>query len=244
MFSEVQARTFDDVDLQCIKEWAVLKNDLSTGMENPAKRTTLLQRRVDWSPQEFSDYWAGPHAAIALGIPHVTTYTQNRVIRPLWSLAGVPAFECDGVVELEFLDAPSMLDAGQSLAVRELLPADELRFLRGITLCSVPRGARQIQAGVNKVMLAACPRDGWADFRALLERCGSRVFSVDPVHSVGHRPGLTFEPDPPQFFATLWFPVAADMYAAFAPGSAWDARSDGVFRRATVWHMDPLPIIV
>src|SRR4051812_46215206 len=102
----------------------------------PAKRCCLLRRRRDLSFETFREYWAGPHAAIARTMPGIARYTQNRVAEQLWERhTGSMAFECDGIVELEFRDEKAMAEANASDEARRLLPEDELRFLDAITLC-------------------------------------------------------------------------------------------------------------
>lgn len=211
----------------------------------PAKRCTLLRRRRDWTWPAFAEHWAGPHAAIALTMPGIARYTQNRVGQSLWIVAGAVGFDCDGIVELEFQSPQAMVEAAASAAVRTLLPEDEERFLDGITLCSVPGGARQVWHGMEKVMLALCLVSpyGQVNLVRLLESSGCVAYSIDPVRSVMHRPRLAFESDPPEFSATLWFPVGRAGQEAFSPDAPWSRRANKLLRRATAWQVQPLAVV-
>jgi hypothetical protein len=211
----------------------------------PAKRCTLLRRRKDWTWRAFAEYWAGPHAAIALTMPGIARYTQNRVSKSLWTTTGTAGFDCDGIVELEFQSPQAMDEATASAAVRTLLPEDEERFLEGITLCSVPGGARQVWPGMDKIMLALClvsPNEQ-RNLLRLLELSGCVAYSIDPVHSVMHRPRLSYELDPPEFFLTLWFPAGRAGEEAFSPDAPWSQRANKVLRRATAWQVQPLTVV-
>jgi hypothetical protein len=211
-----------------------------------AKRCSLLRRRRDLTVDAFRDHWAGPHAAIARTMPGIARYTQNRIAEQLWAQHGaVPAFECDGIVELEFRDQRAMAEANASDAVRHLLPEDELRFLDGITLCAVPAGSRQTWPGMVKVMMAARLLDGIPADRLgdVLGTSGCIEQSVDPVSATFHRERLGHETQPPQFFATLWFDPRHELGATFAAESPWRRAAAACIGRGTVWRCDPLAIV-
>ncbi|MDM0085385.1 EthD domain-containing protein [Variovorax sp. J31P179] len=208
-----------------------------------AKRCSLLRRRRDWTFERFANHWAGPHAAIALTMPGIARYTQNRVSEELWVRG--ERFDCDGIVELEFRDEQSMAEAGKGEAVRTLLPEDEERFLDGITLCRVQGGARQMWPGMTKAMLAGCLSKD-RDFEALeaaLVASGCVQWSIDYVSATFHRQRLAYEDDPPQVFANLWFEDGSNLSAAFSDGSKWGRMAGQVLRRGTVWRTDPLQIV-
>ena len=212
------------------------------------KRCSLLQRRADMGPEAFRAHWAQPHAEIARRVPGIRRYTQNRVERTLWADGGGHApYACDGIVELEFLSEPAMAEANASAAVLQELPADEPHFLRGITLCRVPVGARQTWPGQRKVMLALHHAQGVTGLAARVgEALGALPLlehSVDPVHSSFHREALHHEVPAPQLFATLWFAPGADLAALLGPGSAWAAAMSGLGVHGAAWLCDPLPIV-
>ena len=212
----------------------------------PTKRCSLLRRRRSLTHDAFRAHWAGPHADIARLMPGIARYTQNRIADRLWSLP-VPAFDCDGIVELEFRDARAMSEANASDAVQRLLPEDEPRFVDAITLCRVPAGACQTRAGRTKAMLAARLSDSSAGsldaLREAVQASGCIECSIDPVQGSFHRQQLSHEAEPPHAFATLWFEPQADLRAAFAEGSGWDRAARACIVRGTVWHIDALPII-
>ncbi len=212
------------------------------------KRCSLLKRRQDLSVQSFRDHWAGPHAVIARAMPGISRYTQNRILECLWTRQ--PSFEtssCDGIVELEFRDEPSLLEANESDAVRRLLPEDEPRFLSGITLCRVPVGARQTWQGMSKVMLVARLTDPNGSpvekMEALLLASGCVESSVDVVADAFHRSHLAYESDPPEIFATLWFDPRSDLQKAFGEHSAWHKAAAKCLIRGAAWLCDPLAIV-
>ena len=78
------------------------------------KRMTLLAKREGLSTSDFRSYWAGPHAALALGMDGISKYTHNRVDKVLWTTDGAPRFCIDGIVELYFRDEDAMRDAQAS----------------------------------------------------------------------------------------------------------------------------------
>lgn len=216
---------------------------MTSNFLQPAKRCSLLRRRLGTTFQQFSEHWAGPHAAIALKMPGISRYTQNRVSEVLWQTGD--SFACDGVVELEFTDAGAMAKAGEGDAVRTLLPQDEERFLDAITLCRVPGGAPQIRPGMSKVILTGCfsERGDVSSLRDLLQSSGTRSSTVDLVLETFHRSRLGFEADAPQVFATGWFDNVAAMRTAFSESSIWLHEAPPLFRRATAWNIDPLKIV-
>lgn len=212
------------------------------------KRCSLLQRRADLPVDAFRAHWAGPHAAIARQAPGIACYTQNRIEERLWAWSDEgPAYDGDGIVELEFRDGRSILEANASEVVQRLLPEDELRFLRGITLCRVPSGARQTWPGRGKAMLAARlagdPHAALERLEAALRLSGCARCSVDPVVDSFHRDRLDHEAAPPQVFASLWFDPQVDLAATIAAGPAWLDAAGHCIARGSLWRCDPLVII-
>lgn len=207
------------------------------------KRSTLLRRKTGLSFTAFCDHWAGPHADIALAMPGIARYTQNRLRERLWSAGDDRrGFACDGIVELEFQSELALEKAGSSEASQSLLPEDEQRFLDAITLCRTPAGARQVWPRMVKVMVAASFPNGtdisWLE--PLIHRSNSRYCSVELVHQSFNRPHLDFEANPPGFFATLWFAKEAESRAFFAQ-PAWRSSADKSLDKCSAWISDPKP---
>lgn len=209
------------------------------------KRTSLLRRRPDWTPEAFRAHWAGPHADIACSIPGIARYTQNRTIDCLWRTSPT-AYECDGLVELEFQSETALLAANTHVAVKQLLPEDELRFLQAITLCRVPQGAQQVWPGFAKVMLAArwqAPSAALSSWSHWLHELDCITWSVEEVSSTLHRPQLQHESEPPQLFANLWCESERAARRAFEQPSGWRAHAPQYLAQASAWLVDPLAII-
>ncbi len=222
--------------------------EASESTEFLGKRCSLLRRRPDMDRLAFRRHWVGPHAAIAIRMPGIAHYTQNRLDEPLWQIAERSrGYEADGIVELEFRDERSMQEANAGPVVREMLPPDELRFLEAITLCQVPAGAAQIRYGLAKVMLALrfadAARDGIRMLAEAIAALGCVAHTVESVAATFHRTQLQHESEPPDVFATLWFDDAAGARAALA-GGAWPHWAGRALRRGTAWLCDPLPIVL
>lgn len=179
-------------------------------------------------------------------MPGVSRYTQNRVLERLWA-SEPEAYDCDGLVELEFRDEQALREANASETVRKLLPEDEPRFVEAITLCRVPAGARQTWPGRSKVMLAARLRDdaenGSERLQDLLASSGCLASSIDMVADVFHRPGLLHESEPPQVFATLWFDPRDDLREIFVERSPWSMSAASRLERGAAWLCDPLVVV-
>jgi hypothetical protein len=181
-------------------------------------------------------------------MPGIARYTQNRVSEGLWNHSESKyAFECDGIVELEFRDEQSMVEANASETVRTLLPQDELNFLAAITLCRVPIGARQTWDGKVKAMLAgklarASSLTRLHEFLGGIEPRPAE-FSIDLVLGASHREELDFERDPPNVFATLWFDPHHSLKTIFGPTSHWSKMAPSFISRGTLWRCDTLAIV-
>jgi len=228
-----------------MKDRSSLQDAASTAVV--CKRISLLRRRQDMTVDAFRAHWAGPHADIAREVPGIARYTQNRVKEVLWVTPHDHGeYLCDGLVELEFLDAHAMQLAGETVAVKALLPEDEMRFLQGITLCRTTKGARHLWPGMHKVMLAirweavgcrGLSLDAWIQATGCLE------YSVETVASAFHRAQLVHEPLAPHMFATLWFDHLASARRAMAPQTSWSMSARAAMSKATAWLVDPLPIM-
>ncbi len=214
----------------------------------PLKRCSLLVSRNDRSVQEFREYWAGPHAAIALQIPEIARYTQNRLDKPLltWGEEGA-SYRADGIVELEFTGPEGIALANQSDAVKSLLPQDEPNFLRGITLCRTLGGVQQVWPGMTKSMLAVHfqgdPRTGFKVLETALDKCGCVKFSVEAVVDSFHRETLEHDETVPHAFASLWFSDLTHLNSAVNPDARWHKDISNCVSRGSFWKCDPLKIV-
>lgn len=210
-----------------------------------AKRTSMLRRRHDMSKEEFFAHWAGPHADIAKQIPGVSVYTQNRIVTDIWSTPNNSIYHCDGIVELEFQDAQSRIDAGSSDAVSRKLPQDELNFLDAITLCLVDGGVPHVRHGWIKVILGGYLHQGYnaQDLEQFIASSDVQHFSLEKVHEAFGRTSLAVEIKPPQVFATIWFAEEPQLKRFFCSASHWDQKAREIFQLCTVWHVDPLAIV-
>ncbi|MBZ2195458.1 EthD domain-containing protein [Occultella gossypii] len=95
-----------------------------------SKRITYLERRDGMTPADFSSYWRGRHAPIAVDLPGVVCYRQNHVIPG--SVAEGAAYAVDGIVELWFASDHDA-QAGLTTDVSDRLIVDEPNFLAGLT---------------------------------------------------------------------------------------------------------------
>ncbi len=188
------------------------------------KRMTLLAKREGLSTSDFRSYWAGPHAALALGMEGISKYTQNRVDKVLWSAHDRPSFCIDGIVELCFRDEQAMRDAQASKVGRRHIPADELNFLKGWTLCIVDTEGGDISASDRPVkvivpfLLGAASR---GDFVLALTQHTSKAnlaLTLNWTVSTARRDRLWSEPLPPDGFAVLRFESVASAHDAFDEG--------------------------
>lgn len=96
------------------------------------KRVTYLERRDDFSVDDFRQYWATKHAAIAVLLPDVISYRQNVIVSRGVVANGGPEYRLDGIVELWFSNEESAGDGFDS-DVADRLIEDEEKFLSGLT---------------------------------------------------------------------------------------------------------------
>jgi uncharacterized protein (TIGR02118 family) len=88
------------------------------------KVVEFFSRRADLAPEAFLAHWRDRHTQVVLGIAGLRRYVQNPVI----GLAGVPAWEFDGVVEVWFDSLQVMRDNGRS-DYWPVVVEDEKRFI-------------------------------------------------------------------------------------------------------------------
>lgn len=185
------------------------------------KRMTLLAKKEGLSTSDFRSYWAGPHAALALGMNGISKYTHNRVDKVLWTTDDPPSFSIDGIVELFFRDEEAMREAQASTVGRRHIPADEPNFLKGWTLCIVDtRGDGTVSRDhpvkvIVPFLLGTSSRERFAD--AIVEHAsetGLRLV-LNWTVSTARRERLWSEPSPPDGFAVLWFDSVAAAHDAF-----------------------------
>lgn len=177
------------------------------------KRLSLLRRRRDLSREQFNAYWGGPHAKLALEIPELAKYDQNRVARVLVERAGGSEghFQVDGVVELYFADEAAMARAGASDVIRSRLPKDEHNLMHGITLTLTETEGEAVQddALAKMMLVASVGGDSQiAEFRSEVRRLVSKIPHLQHVlfDWIGHvywRPDLWHEPVVPDVVVSL-----------------------------------------
>lgn len=82
------------------------------------KAIILLKRRADMSREQFSDWWLGDHARLALGLPGLRGLSFNLV-------EGDGTGEVDGVSELWF-DSQAAFEAAYASEHGRAVAADSL----------------------------------------------------------------------------------------------------------------------
>ncbi|WP_395063361.1 EthD domain-containing protein [Paraburkholderia silvatlantica] len=208
------------------------------------KRVALLQRQGELTPGAFFSYWAGPHAALASALPGLTRYTQNRLVKRVWSRSTEePDFSFDGVAELEFdgTVATSIL----SETAQQALLEDETKFIGAITLCRVSPGSRPTWNHRQKIWMACglSPNQSAVEnFVLAIQRTGCAVFSVEQVESTFHRETLGFESSPPTVLATLWFDPDVNIVDQFS-SSHWRDVAANCVTRGAAWLVDTIQIV-
>lgn len=189
------------------------------------KRMTLLAKKEGLSTADFRSYWAGPHAALALGMDGISKYTHNRVDKVLWTTDDPPRFSVDGVVELYFRDEEAMRSAQASAVGRRHIPADEPVFLKGWTLCIVDtegddsgRTDRPVKVMVPFLLgTSSRERFGLAITRYASE--ANLPLELNWTASTARRERLWSEPSPPDGFAVFWFDSVSAAHDAFDGGA-------------------------
>ena len=84
-----------------VREHVVFRRPV--GDKPSIKRLSLLQRRADISPQEFSNYWEHVHGPLAHCHRHVALYVQNHSVPH-----GTKPLLFDGIAEFQITDLAAM----------------------------------------------------------------------------------------------------------------------------------------
>lgn len=211
------------------------------------KRMTLLAKKDGTSTSDFRSYWAGPHAALALGMEGISKYTHNRVDKVLWSTDDPPRFTVDGIVELYFRDEDAMRAAQASTVGRSHIPADEPIFLKGWTLCIVETEGDEFDMRKKpvKVLVPFLLKTSSKDALSLaVTRLASEVnqqFALNWTVSTARRERLWSEPSPPDGFAVFWFDSVATAHDAFDEGPLCNLLA-AHSATATAYLINELPI--
>jgi uncharacterized protein (TIGR02118 family) len=208
------------------------------------KRMTLLAKKEGWSTSDFRAYWAGPHAALALGMDGISKYTHNRVDKVLWASGDAPVFDVDGFVELFFAGAEAMRLAQASPVGQKFIPADEPLFLKGWTLCVVETdGEEPKERGVKVVVPFHAPSQARAGlWRDLSRMAGGTRFTLNWTVSTASRERLWAEPSPPTGFICVWFESVAKAHEAFEPASELRRVIESQASDAAAYLIDELTI--
>ncbi|MDR6858622.1 EthD domain-containing protein [Variovorax guangxiensis] len=210
------------------------------------KRMTLLAKREGLSTADFRNYWAGPHAALALGMDGITKYTHNRVDKALWNMGSEPIFDVDGIVELFFADAEAMRAAQASTVGQKYIPADEPLFLKGWTLCVVETNGAEPSAPAAKVLVPfhaqpSAREEFWRDLQQVAGSMHSTI-ALNWTISTARRERLWAEPAPPTGLVSIWLPSVAEAHAAFEPSSRLRAAIEHHCLHAVAYLIDQLRI--
>lgn len=211
------------------------------------KRMTLLAKREDLDRAAFRLHWAGNHAQLALSLPGVCKYVQNRVNEELLTIPEARAFSVDGIVELYFTDAETMKVAQASETGAVSIPDDELLFLKGWSLNIVETVGPHDHGG-TKVMIPIKVRGG-LDADEVTEKLSSASkalssleTSVNEVTSSHSRPRLWSEPVAPDAIFVCWFKSPAAAKEAFYPGTDLHNALIETAEVASAYLCDPLVI--
>jgi hypothetical protein len=211
------------------------------------KRMTMLARKPGLATSDFRNYWAGPHARLALGMDGITKYVHNRIDKALWSSSERPQFDVDGIVELYFASGDAMKSAQASAIGQRYIPDDEPVFLKGWTLCMVePSGETRSTAGATKVLVAFHAEQAarerltsalasWAD------ETGGEASMNWTVRSA-KRPRLWAEPSPPDGFIAFRVASVAKAHEAFDGDTAFARHVRPLLTQATAYLIDELKI--
>jgi hypothetical protein len=210
------------------------------------KRMTLLAKKEGLSTSDFRNYWAGPHAKLALGMAGITKYVHNRVDKVLWASGGAPAFNVDGIVELFFADDEVMRVAQASAVGQNYIPADEPIFLKGWTLCVVETDGHEPAERAVKVLIPfhaqAQARDVlWRELSRVAET-GSCAVALNWTISTARRERLWAEPHPPTGFICVWLDSVARAHEAFEPSSGLRRVIETHVEDGAAYLIDELPI--
>ncbi|MDM0113716.1 EthD domain-containing protein [Variovorax sp. J22R133] len=210
------------------------------------KRMTLLAKKEGLSTSDFRAYWAGPHAALALGMDGIAKYTHNRVDKVLWASGDRPAFDVDGIVELYFEGAEAMRLAQASPVGQKFIPADEPIFLKGWTLCVVETDGVEPAERAVKVIVpfhaSSQSRESlWRELLRIGDETNTRV-ALNWTASTARRERLWAEPNPPTGFICVWLESVAKAHEAFEPSSGLRRFIEGHVSDAVAYLINELSI--
>ncbi len=211
------------------------------------KRMTLLAKRENMTTSAFREHWAGNHSQLALSLPGVCKYTQNRLDKILMTHPESGAFQADGIVELFFTDAISMKKAQASETGAIEIPNDELYFLKGWSLSIVETSDPHDHPG-TKVMVPLALKDngdieGAKTILAVAARHSTAIQpSFNTVMSFHSRPRLWSEPVSAHIIMVVWFESFEQAQNAFEIDSKLRQAITTISARASAYLCDPLTI--
>lgn len=208
---------------------------------------TLLAKRQDMSTSDFRSYWAGPHAKLALGMEGIAKYVHNRVDKILWPNEGGQVFSIDGIVELYFSSDDAMHSAQACDVGRRYIPADELNFLKGWTLCIVDTRGEELRGRAAKVIVPFLASKEGGEERIAKSLASAlsgtdACFALNLTVSTARREKLWSEPTPPRGFVVVWFSSVAAAHAAFDEGGVVRTVLESELSGATAYLVDELVI--
>lgn len=212
------------------------------------KRMTLLAKREDFDTEAFRAHWAGNHAQLALSLPGVCKYSQNRIDEELLAIPRSGGFNAQGIVELFFTDAETMKVAQASDTGSVKIPDDELLFLKGWSLNLVETRGPHDGAGA-KVMIPFVIGDDQdletvaQAFEFEARESGATEVSFNRVTGSHSRPRLWSEPVAPEMIFVCWFETSENARKAFSPGSSLHDVIGRCSKLASVYLCDPLKIM-
>lgn len=209
------------------------------------KRMTLLSKREDLDTDSFRTHWAAGHAQLALSLPGVCKYEQNRVDEEILTTPSTGAFSADGIVELYFTDEQTMKIAQASETGAKSIPDDELLFLKGWSLNIVETTGPNDHEG-SKVMVPITLRDDQVienvieTLTAAARQSAALETAVNIVSSSHARPRLWSEPVAPDLIFVCWFASANSAREAFASNGPFGRTIGDVSERASAYRCDTL----
>jgi uncharacterized protein (TIGR02118 family) len=196
-------------------------------------RMGLLNKKPEWTGEDFRRYWTNTHGPIAARLPGLRSYLQHHVVdtaqRGITYKRGPE--HVDGLSELVFDDVAAM-QAALASAVAPLLIEDEARFLGRLRIIAVdrreviaPQPGRKLLKRMS--FLRRRPDVDAATFDCEWRRGHARLVKLMPgVH--GYRQNLVIERQaikgtpcgyddlPIDGVVELWFTDTDSLNAAFA----------------------------
>ncbi len=98
------------------------------------KRVSIVRRREGLTHEQFADYWLGPHAELARGIPGARGYVINVAQEP-------EAAGCDGFAEVWFDSEEAARTAFSEEPFASVIAADRPKFVGDQTIFLVDEHA-------------------------------------------------------------------------------------------------------